>query len=117
MKAIEIKFQGVVKARYSVVAKEDEKLGICYVSEKAANFIKSQSQDGKVYYDTEPVNSVTGESFDFNPFSSIYAYANGDITRYNIKGNVYDESNPFAPAKEGEFEWRWVELRVIDIME
>lgn len=117
MKAIEIKFQGIERSRFSVVAKEDEKLGICYVSEKASNFIKAQSQDGKVYYGTEPINSVTGESFDYNPATSIYCTSNGEITRYNIKGDVYDESNPFAGPKEGEFEWRWVELRVIDIME
>ena len=117
MKAIEIKFGGVVRSRYSVVAKEDEKLGLCYVSQKTANFIKAQSQDGKVYYGTEPVNPVNGEAFDYNPSTSIWCNSNGDITRYNIKSDVYDDNNPFAPAKEGEWEWRSVDLRVIDIME
>jgi hypothetical protein len=117
MKAIEIKFEGVTKSRYSIVANEDEKLGICYLSEKASNFIKAQSQDGKVYCGTEPINSVTGESFDYSPVNSIYCNSNGNIARYNIKADVYDESNPFAMPKEGEWKWNWVELRVIDIMD
>lgn len=117
MKVIEIKFQGVVKPYFSIVAKENEKSGLCYVCEKASNFIKAQSQDGMVYYGVEPINHVTDEPFGFNACKSIWCTLNGDTTRYNIKGNVYDASNPFAPAKKGEYEWRWVELRVIDVME
>lgn len=103
MKAIEIKLQGVVKPYYSIVKKEDN--GRCYVSDRAAKFIAAQSQDNQVYYGTEPIS-----------IDSLYCDDNGSITNYYIKGNVYDDkTNPFVP-KDGVFEWRCVELRVIDIM-
>ena len=103
MKAIAIKFEGIETLRYSVIANED-KFGFCFVSEKASHFIKAQSIDGNVYQGTEVCNDV-------------FCRANGDITRYYVKSDVYDETNPFAMPKEGEWQWKWVEIRVIDIMD
>ena len=107
MKAIQIRFESVEVTKFSAIAHENEKFCWCEVTEKAANYIKAQSIDGQVYESQQ----------DEEPCNSIYCYKNGDPHRYYIKGEVYDENDPFAPAKEGEWEWQAVELRVIDIMD
>lgn len=104
MKAIQIKFEGIEVTKFSAIAHEDEKFGFCDVTEKAANYIKAQSIDGKVYQGEEPCNNI-------------FCHKNGDPSTYYVKSEVYDENDPFAPAKEGEWEWQAVELRVIDIID
>lgn len=102
MKAIQINIDGVTQPRFSAISNEE--FGFCFVTEKAFNFIKAQSIDNVVYY-------TTGE-----PCDNMFASANGDIQCYSVKGNVHEDTFPFA-VKEGEWEWRIVELRVIDIMD
>ena len=97
MKAIQINIEGVVRPRFSAIAHE----GVVYhLSEKAANFIKAQSVDGKVYQCGEPCDKL-------------FCYKDGQITRYFVKKL---ESISTFPVKD-ELRWRLVELRVIDIME
>ncbi len=102
MKAIQINIEGVVAPKFAAISHE-EKHGFCYMSEKAENFIKSQSLDGCVYQGVEPCESM-------------FCINDGSITRYAIKGQLYDEVN-FWESKEGKWEWRTIELRIINIME
>lgn len=114
MKAIQIKFEGIVRPRYSVVT--EEKDGFCYLSKKAENFIKAQSKDGNVYYGTETIGNISCQD-DSEPASSICCRNNGDISTYFIKGDVYDDSDPFWLPKEDKWQWKSIEIRIIDIME
>lgn len=103
MKAIKITFEDGSE-RFSTVKNEDEKFGFCYLSDRAERFIKAQSIDNKVYSGLEPCDRL-------------FCNSNGNLSRYYIKSEVYDITDPFAPAKEGEWQWKEVAIRVIDIME
>ncbi len=105
MKAIQIQIEGNVASKFAAIAHEDR--FCCYVSEKVANFLKAQSEDGQVYIysGTQPCDD-----------DKIFAYSDGSITRYYVKSAVYDNVN-ILEKKEGEWEWRAIELCVIDIME
>ena len=111
MKIIEIKFEGVVRPRYSVIKKEDNH-GFCQVSDKANQFILAQSQDNNVYYGTTQYYCN-----DLERAENIICRSNGDISTYHIKHDVIDTNDPFATPKTDKFEWRKIELRTIDVME
>ena len=116
MKAIQIKFEGIETPMFSTIQNED-KFGFCTVSDKAANYIKAQSVDGIVYDCADQFNGFWGVCVDCEPCKNIFCHNNGDISCYYVKANVYDENDPFAPAKEGEWQWQKVEIRTIDIMD
>lgn len=103
MKAIKIKVQGIVKTHYSVIARQVNDL--CYVSEKAIKFIKTNSLDGKIY-------DIFGYECE-----RMFAGENGHPMRFYIKGAVYDENNFIPTPKEGEYMKKLIELEVIDIMD
>ena len=116
MKAIQIKFEGIETPMFSTIKNED-KFEFCTVSEKAANYIKAQSVDGIVYDGADYYNGFGGVCADLEPCKDIFCRSNGDVSSYYVKANVYDEKDPFAPAKEGEWQWQRVEIRTIDIMD
>lgn len=111
MKIIEIKFEGVIRPRYSVIKNEDDH-GFCQVSDKANQFILAQSQDNNVYYGTTQYYSN-----DLERANNIICRSNGEISTYYIKHDVIDPDDPFAMPKKDEFEWRKIELRTIDVMD
>lgn len=111
MKIIEIKFEGVVSPRYSVIKNEDNH-GTCQVSDRANQFILAQSQDNNVYYGTTQYYCN-----DLERANNITCRSNGDISTYYIKHDVIDPNDPFATPKTDKYEWRKIELRTIDVME
>lgn len=118
MKAIQIQIEGNVASKFAAIAHEDR--FCCYVSEKVANFLKAQSEDGQVYIGTPQPCIDSGripcDDSGTQPCNEILAYSDGSITRYYVKSAVYDNVN-FFEKKEGEWEWRAIDLCVIDIME
>lgn len=106
MKAIQIDIKGM-SPKFAAIVSENQ-YGFCYMSDKGVAFIKNQSVDGKIYSGSEPCEDI-------------YCY-NDSITRYAIKQQVYNteptnDITKFMAPKEGEWEWVWVELTIIDIME
>ena len=73
MKAIEINIAGVI--RYSTI--EFVKNGLCFLSDRATDFIKSQSADEKMYYGN------------WEKIENPYAYEDGTIARFFIKPEQY----------------------------
>lgn len=117
MKAIQINFEGMVGSRFSTISRTDNRTGFCYISDRAARFIMAQSVDGIVYDGSGYYNGLGNVCAEHEPCNNIFCRSNGDIARYYVKGEVYDDSNPFAMPKKGEWQWKWVEIRVIDIMD
>lgn len=99
MKAISIKFESSPTLRYCAIASED-KFGFCTLPERAVNFIKTKSADGKVYQGTEE--------------SELFA-KEGTTQKFWIKKAEMPEVLQAFGFEHKETEA--IELSVIDIME
>lgn len=114
MKAIKITIDGI--DRYSVV--KNEEFGFCELSERAENYIKAQSIDNNVYNGADPYNGLFGTEYgDMAVQNHMSCRSNGELSRYYIKCQVYDTTSPFVIPKDGEWEWREVIIRVVNLME
>ena len=100
MKIIQINLEGVIKPRFSTILRVDAH-GYCYPSKRAEEFIRSQSMDGQIY------SSPYWQGVNFT------AHTDGKISTYYIKVKKLDPQNYL----DDKWEWKTVELRVIDIME
>lgn len=112
MKAIQITFEGIVKPYYSVI--KDVKRDFCYLSDRAVSFIRAQSIDNNVYYGTDPIYPL-GECD--KEITGLFCLTNGDKSVFYIKAPAFDTNNPFAAPKKGEWQWKKIEICVIDIMD
>ena len=99
MKAIEININGTV--RYSTIKAIDN--GLCMISDRATNYIKSQSSDGKIYYG------------DWEQVETPFAYENRQNTIFYFKlkqDKEFCEIFGFDEKATG-----FVTCKVINIME
>ena len=106
MKIIQINLEGVVRPRFSTILRVDAH-GYCYPSKRAEEFIRSQSVDGQIY--SIPYLDTEGLCINFT------AHTNGEISKYYIKVKKLDPLDP-QNYLDDKWEWKTVELHVIDVM-
>lgn len=110
MKLVQITLDGV--SRFSAIT-EESKFGV-YITKKATDFIRAQSIDNNVYEGSEPVFPQIGIcGMDNEKDDRLFISSGRVVTKY-VKSEVWE--SPLV-KKEGEWEWKEVTFKIVEVME